>query len=284
MGKRSHARLSRRQALVAIGGAAISAGAISGASDARSQEGSKMTYVLIHPAWFGGWCWKKLTPLLRAQGHAVFTPTLTGLGERAHLARPEIGLEIHVRDITSVIEYEDLRNVILVGNSSGGMVMTGVADDMPERIAHLVFLDAFVPVDGQSMLDVIPPDRQPALEAFVRKEGDGWLLPRFAPQPWKKLVTEVWQVTQDADLDWILPRLRPTPFGHFREPVKRKNPAAEKLPRTYIRTQWPHPGLDRYAAAASEAAGWQSRRIASSHLPYITHPKELAALLLEVGG
>ena len=105
-----------------------------------------MTYVLIHPAWFGGWCWKKLTPLLRAQGHEVSTPTLTGLGERAHLARPEIGLEIHVRDITNVIEYEDLRNVILVGNSSGGMVMTGVADDMSERIAHLVFLDAFVPI------------------------------------------------------------------------------------------------------------------------------------------
>ena len=243
-----------------------------------------MTYVLIHPAWFGGWCWKKLTPLLLAHGHEVFTPTLTGLGERAHLARPEIGLEIHVRDIANVIEYEDLRNVILVGNSSGGMVITGAADHMPERIAHLVFLDAFVPTDGQSMLDVIPPDRRPALEAFVQKEGDGWLLPRFAPPPWEKLVTETWQVTENADLDWVLPRLRPTPFGHFKEPVKRKNAAAEKLPRTYIRTQWPHPGFDRYAGAASEAAGWQSRKIASSHLPYITHPSELAALLLEVAG
>ena len=284
MGECSHAGLSRREALTAIGGAAISAVAISDASNARSREGSKMTYVLIHPAWFGGWCWKKLTPLLRAQGHEVFTPTLTGLGERAHLARPEIGLEIHVRDIINVIEYEDLRNVILVGNSSGGMVITGAADHMPERIAHLVFLDAFVPTDGQSMLDVIPPDRRPALEAFVQKEGDGWLLPRFAPPPWEKLVIETWQVTEKADLDWILPRLCPTPFGHFKEPVKRKNPAAEKLPRTYIRTQWPHPGFDRYAGAASEAAGWQSRKIASSHLPYITHPSELAALLLEVAG
>jgi pimeloyl-ACP methyl ester carboxylesterase len=284
MGECSHAGLTRREALAAIGGSAISAVAIPGASNARSQEDSKMTYVLIHPAWFGGWCWKKLSPLLRAQGHEVFAPTLTGLGERAHLARPEIGLEIHVRDITSVIEYEDLHNVILVGNSSGGMVMTGVADHMPERIARLVFLDAFVPTDGQSMLDVIPPDRRPAMEAFVQKEGDGWLLPRFAPPPWEKLVPEAWQVTEGADLDWILPRLRPTPFGHFKEPVRRKNPAAENLPRTYIRTQWPHPGLDRYAAAASETAGWQSRRIASSHLPYITHPGQLAALLLEAAG
>ena len=243
-----------------------------------------MIYVLIHPAWFGGWCWKKVTPLLRAQGHEVFAPTLTGLGERAHLAKPEVGLEMHVRDVVGVIEYEDLRNVILVGNSSGGMVMTGVADRMPERIAHLVFLDAFVPSDGQSMLDVIAPDRRPALEALVQKEGEGWLLPRFAPPPWKQLVTDTWQVTEDADVDWILPRLRPTPFGHFKEPVKRGNPAAEKLPRTYIRTQWPHPGLDRYARAANETAGWQSRQIASSHLPYITHPNELASLLLEVAG
>jgi pimeloyl-ACP methyl ester carboxylesterase len=185
MRKRSHAGISRRDALAALGGATVSAIAISGASNARSREGSKMTYVLIHPAWFGGWCWKKLSPLLRAQGHEVFAPTLTGLGERAHLARPEVGLEIHVRDITNVIEYEDLHNVILVGNSSGGMVITGVADHMPERIARLVFLDAFVPMDGQSMLDVIPPDRRPALEAFVQKEGSGWLLPRFAPPPWE---------------------------------------------------------------------------------------------------
>jgi pimeloyl-ACP methyl ester carboxylesterase len=266
MGECSHAGLSRREVLAAIGGAAISAVAISGTSNARSREGNKMTYVLIHPAWFGGWCWKKLTPLLRAHGHEVFTPTLTELGERAHLARPEIGLEIHVRDIINVIEYEDLRNVILVGNSSGGMVITGVADHMPERIAHMVFLDAFVPTDGQSMLDVIPPDRRSALEGFVQKEGAGWVLPRFAPPPWEKLVAETWQVTEKTDLDWILPRLCPTPFGHFKEPVMRKNPGAEKLPRTYIRTQWPHPGFDRYVGDASEAAGWQSRKIASSHL------------------
>ena len=284
MSQCSRGRLSRREAFAAISGAAISAVAISDASNAQSREGNKMTYVLIHPAWFGGWCWKKVTPLLRAQGHEVFTPTLTGLGERAHLARPEIGLQIHVRDITNFIEYEDLRNVILVGNSSGGMVITGAADHMPERIAHIVFLDAFVPTDGQSILDVIPPDRRSALEAFVQKEGDGWLLPRFAPPPWEKLVTETWQVTEKADLEWILPRLRPTPFGHFKEPATRKNPAAEKLRRTYIRTQWPHPGFDRYAGAASGTAGWQLRKIPSSHLPFITHPGELAALLLEVAG
>ena len=243
-----------------------------------------MNFVLVHPAWFGGWCWKRLTPLLHDRGHQVFAPTLTGLGERAHLARPEVGLETNVQDIAGVLEYEDLRDVVLVGNSSGGLVITGVADRMPERIAHLVYLDAFVPKDGQSMLDVIPPDRRPLMEAFVQKEGDGWLLPRFAPPPWEKLVPETWQVTERADLAWILPRLRPTPFGHFKEPVRRKNPTAEEIRRTYIRTRWPHPGFDRYAAAAREGKGWQLREIASSHLPYITHPRELADLLLEVAG
>jgi pimeloyl-ACP methyl ester carboxylesterase len=94
------------------------------------------TFVLVHPAWFGGWCWKKVTPLLRARSHDVHTPTLTGLGERAHLACPEVGLETHIEDIANVLQYEDLRGVILIGNSSGGMVITGVADRLPERIAR----------------------------------------------------------------------------------------------------------------------------------------------------
>jgi pimeloyl-ACP methyl ester carboxylesterase len=271
--------LSRRDALVAA-----AASAVSGAANARAHGGKRMNFVLVHPAWFGGWCWRKLTPLLQGKGYQVFAPTLTGLGERAHLARPEVGLETNVQDIAGVLDFEDLRDVVLVGNSSGGMVITGVANRMPERIAHLVYLDAFVPKHGQSMLDVIPPDRRPLLEAFVQKEGDGWMLPRFAPPPWEKLVTETWQVTERADLEWILPRLRPTPFGHFKEPLRRQNAAAEKLPRTYVRTQWPHPGFDRYAAAARESADWQLREIASSHLPYITHPRELADLLLEVAG
>ena len=151
------------------------------------------TFVLVHPAWFGGWCWRKVSPVLRARGHEVFAPTLTGLGERAHLASQKVGLEMHVEDVANVLEYEDLRQVILVGNSSGGMVITGVADRMPERIAHLVYLDAFVPEDGQSMLDIIPAERRPLMEALVQKEGSGWLLPRFAPPPWEKFVPEAWR-------------------------------------------------------------------------------------------
>ena len=243
------------------------------------------TFVLVHPAWFGGWCWSKVSPILRASGRQVFTPTLTGLGERAHLASRDVGLEVHVKDVTNVLEYEDLGHVILVGNSSGGMVITGVADRMPGRIAHVIYLDAFVPEDGQSMLDIIPPERRPLMEALVRQEGDGWLLPRFAPLPWEKFVPEAWRITDEADLRWVLPRLRPTPFGHFKEPVRRSNPAAEKLPRTYIRCRaWPNASFDRYAAIARNATGWRLRELGTSHLPYITHPRELAYLLTEAAG
>ena len=137
---------------------------------------SSKTFVLVHPAWFGGWCWQKITPLLRARGYDVYTPTLTGLGERAHLARPEIGLGVHIEDVSNLLKYEDLSDVVLVGNSSAGMVITGVADQLPERIAQVVYLDAFVPQDGQTMLDIMPPDRRPLMEALVQKEGQGWLL------------------------------------------------------------------------------------------------------------
>jgi len=221
--------------------------------------------------------------LLRARGYDVYTPTLTGLGDRAHLARPEIGLNIHIEDVANLLKYEDLTGVVLVGNSSGGMVITGVADQAPELIAHVVYLDAFVPQDGQSMLDIMPPDRRPPMEALVRNEGQGWLLPRFAPLPWEKFVPEAWRITDEADLRWALPRLCPTPFGHFKEPVHRRNAAAEKLPRTYIRcVQWPNAVFDRYAETARQTPGWRYRELATSHIPYMTHPNQLADLLIEV--
>jgi pimeloyl-ACP methyl ester carboxylesterase len=111
--------------------------------------------------------------------------------------------------------------VILVGSSSAGTVITGVADSVPERISSLVYLDAFLPADGQCTLDLMPADRRQALEQFVASEGDGWLLPRFSPAPWPVIVRgEVWQVTDEADVDWLLPRLQPTPFRHFTDPLQ----------------------------------------------------------------
>jgi pimeloyl-ACP methyl ester carboxylesterase len=180
----------------------------------RRREGAALAvFVLVHPAWFGGWCWKKLVPLLEEHGHSVRTPTLTGLGERSHLAHPGIVMRTHIDDVASVLIYDDLREVILAGTSSSGAVISGVADRVPERISQLVYVDAFVPDDGQAVFDLISPQRRPAMEAMVESEGFGWLLPRYAPPPWEQVARQAWQVTDEADLRWMLPRLRPTPSG-----------------------------------------------------------------------
>ena len=158
------------------------------------------TFVLVHGAWHGGWCWRKLTPLLRAAGQEVFTPTLTGLGERAHLGSPDVGLGTHVRDVAQVLWYEDLADVVLVGHSYGGLVIGGVADQVPERLRHLVYLDAFVPEHGQSMLDLGPPERRPAMQARVAAEGDGWQLPSLQPVPWEQFVRGIYRITDPAEV------------------------------------------------------------------------------------
>ena len=179
-----------------------------------------MIFVLVHPAWFGGWCWRKVTPLLRDRGHEVYTPTLTGLGERAHLASREISLATHIEDVVNVLQFEDLHRVILIGNSSGGMVITGVADRVPKRIAQVVYLDAFVPGDGQSLVDLLPPDRRQEMENLVKVEGQGWLLPRFAPLPPEKILRDIWGVTSDDDVSWALARLRKHALPAFYRPGK----------------------------------------------------------------
>jgi len=137
------------------------------------------TFVLVHGGFHGGWCWRRVAPPLRAAGHAVYTPTLTGLGERAHLATPAIGLDTHIRDVLGVLEYEELRDVVLVGHSMAGMVVTGVAERAADRLAHLVYLDACVPRDGECHLDAegIRGAARAAFEAGAGSDG------RVAPRP-----------------------------------------------------------------------------------------------------
>ena len=138
---------------------------------------SSKTFLVCHGAWSAGWAWKKMHPLMQAAGHRLFTPSYTGLGERAHLANPSIDLETHIQDMLGVIQYEDLRDIVLLGHSYGRMVATGVADRARDRIAQLIYLDAFVPEDGQSLLDLNEPDRQRMQELV--KAGD-WRVP---PRP-----------------------------------------------------------------------------------------------------
>jgi pimeloyl-ACP methyl ester carboxylesterase len=240
------------------------------------------TFVLVHPAWHGAWCWKKVGPLLRAAGHDVFTPTLTGLGDRTHLAHPLIGPETHIQDVTNLLAYEDLNNVILLGHSNGGTLITAVGDRVPERLAHLVYLEAFVPENGQATIDLITYPRQ-VWEDRVRTEGFGWLIPSLQALPWEDFVRDVWRVTDEADRGWMVSRLGPTPFRTFTDSVCLGNPAAATLPRTYVRClHHPSPTFDRFAEQAQRTAGWRYRELASAHEPFVTMPRELVDLLVEV--
>jgi pimeloyl-ACP methyl ester carboxylesterase len=133
------------------------------------------TFLVCHGAWSAGWAWKKMHPLMQAAGHRLITPTYTGLGERAHLAHPGIDLDAHIEDMLNVIKYEDLRDIVLIGHSYGGMVATGVADRARDKVRQLIYVDAFVPQDGQSLLDLNEAARARMQE--LAKAGDGWRVP-----------------------------------------------------------------------------------------------------------
>jgi pimeloyl-ACP methyl ester carboxylesterase len=151
---------------------------------------------MVHGSCHGGWCWKKLTPLLRNDGHIVCTPTLTGLGERTHLVSRDIDLYTHILDIVQVFEYEELDEEILVGHSYGGMVIGGVADKIPHKIKHLVYLDGYIPQDNKSAFDIIPGLETIYKERALREEGKEWLVVSYEP--------EVWGVTDPVDCSYIL--------------------------------------------------------------------------------
>jgi pimeloyl-ACP methyl ester carboxylesterase len=140
------------------------------------------TFVVAHGAWSAGWAWKKMRPLMRAAGHDLWTPTYTGLGERAHLGHADVSLDTHIQDIVAVLEIEDLNDVILIGHSYGGMVATGVADRARARIKHLVYLDAFAPTDGQAVFDLVPPDIAAKMRAGAEASASGFGIPS-SPMP-----------------------------------------------------------------------------------------------------
>ena len=136
--------------------------------------------VLVHGGTSGGWAWKPIASKLREEGHEVYTPTLTGLGERVHLLTREIGLETQITDIVNVLIYEDLHDVVLIGHSVAGMIITGVADQVPEKISRLIYLDAFLPENGESTSDLMVPEWRKVADHMIQTQGDGWLYPVIA--------------------------------------------------------------------------------------------------------
>lgn len=233
------------------------------------------TFVLVHGAWGGAHGFHLLRPRLRAAGHDVVTPSLTGIGERAHLAGPWVDLSVHVRDVVNAVLYEDLREIVLLGFSYGGMVVTGALEEIGDRVRDLVYLDAFVPDDGRSVVSLAP-----ALAAIVPAPGaDGLGAPWLVPAPER-------HYDDPAEAAWSGPRRSPQPVRTFTEPARLTRPVEEwPLRRTYLRAVREDVTGGAFAAAAARArrsAAWRYVEIDSTHLVPQNRPDELARILLDL--
>jgi len=232
------------------------------------------TFVLVHGAWHGGWCWRFVAPMLRRAGHEVFTPTLTGLGERAHLARPGIDLDLHVQDVAAVLEMEDLRDVVLLGHSYGGMVITGTAERCPERIRRLIYLDAFVPQNGECLLDCLER-AVPERAAGFRKEGEQF--GSIAPPP-----VALWGHVKPETIGFVKPRETRHPFGCFTQRLRMTSEKARALPRTFVYCSSPATGaFDQFAAKYRNDPAWRFHELKTGHDCMILVPEQVAAILLQ---
>jgi pimeloyl-ACP methyl ester carboxylesterase len=223
-------------------------------------------FVLVQGAWMGGWYWRSVAQRLHQKGHDVFAPTLTGLGERSHLLNAGITLDTHIADIVNVIKYEELSDVILVGHSYGGMVITGVADAMPDKIAALVYLDAFVPESGQALLNLVPPGgRGPELN------GD-----TVTPLPAAAFGASP-QVAAYVDA-----RTSPQPVGTFTQPLKLSGGIDRVKKKIYIYANAPAPTtFTQFYDKLKADPDWTVRTLPCTHLVQIDMPDELTALLLQ---
>ena len=230
-----------------------------------------MNFVLVHGAWHGGWCWRQVAATLRAAGHQVFTPTMTGLGERAHLLDAQVGMSTFIDDICAVIRAEELSDVVLVGHSFGGPVITGVADRMPQHLQQLIYLDALIVQNGESALSILPPAVQVERSRTMDVEG----LRIAIPAPDKFGVTEPQQVA------WLQRQLTPHPLKAYTEPLLLQHPFGNGLDKTYIAVTDPwYPPLAGLRDWIQSKSDWQWRELVAGHDAMLTSPDALASLLM----
>jgi pimeloyl-ACP methyl ester carboxylesterase len=232
------------------------------------------TFVLVHGSHGGSWIWQKLTPLLRAAGHEVYTPGLTGLSDRAHLLACGVDLTTHITDVASLLVYEDLKEVVLVGNSYAGMVITGVATKVPERLRRLVYLDAYLPDVGQSEEELWPAEMRAAIladEAAARGL-------RQPPPP------ALFGITDPELAAWVQARWTAHPLATYTQPVPPDNAMSAALPRVYVHFTAGVVSTPLFApfAAKARARGWTVYELAADHVAMLTTPREVAALLLKI--
>ncbi len=230
-------------------------------------------YVLVHGAWHGSWCWKRVRRALQARGHEVFTPTLTGLGERSHLLSPQVDLETHIDDVANLIRWEELSNVVLCGHSYAGCVISGVADRIADRIGALVYLDAFVLEDGQSLNDTLPPALRNARYELAKQVGEGWKLP---PTP-----AETFNVNA-RDRDWVNRQCTMQPLATFEQRIHLTGEIDRIKNLTFIHASgWKNAHLAPYYEK-TKAKGWKTLAMPCGHDVMLDQPEELTEALLGI--
>jgi pimeloyl-ACP methyl ester carboxylesterase len=231
------------------------------------------TFVLVHGAWHGGWCWQRVADQLRSAGHMVFTPTLTGLGERSHLLRAGIELKTHIADVVNVMKWERLDDVVLCGHSYGGFIISGVAEQMASAIRSIVFLDAFVPRNGEAVLDLTGPAVQEGVRAALQR-GDIAIPPRAAAA----------FGVNAADRAWVDSLCGPQPIATFTDKTALTGARDRIARKAYIRAaSYANPGFDRALAVAQSDASWRTYGVPCGHDVMVDMPERLTEILLEAG-
>jgi pimeloyl-ACP methyl ester carboxylesterase len=228
------------------------------------------TFVLVHGAWHGGWCWRRVADRLRRNGHIVFTPTLTGLGERSHLMRPDIDLDTHIADVLNVIKWERLNDVVLCGHSYGGFIISGVAEQIAAAIRSIVFLDAFFPSDGDTVQHLTGHAVQDAVRAALR-QGDTGVPPRSAA---------AFDVNE-ADRDWVDSLCVPQPIATFTSAIGLTGAREQIARKTYIRAKgYNSPAFDRAFATVQSDPSWRCCQMPCGHDAMVDMPDRLSELLV----
>jgi pimeloyl-ACP methyl ester carboxylesterase len=229
------------------------------------------TFILVHGAWHGGWCWRRVADRLRGGGHTVFTPTLTGLGERSHLLGPGIGLDTHIADVVNAFTWEGLSDVVLCGHSYGGFIISGVAEKIAPAIRSIVFLDAFMPRDGESVRDLTGPAVRETIDAALQR-GDLGLAPRSA---------EAFGVNP-ADRAWVDRLCVPQPIATVTDKIRLTGAAGRIARKTYVRAaSYANPGFDRALATIKSDPSWRTYEVACGHDVMVDAPERLCEILLE---
>lgn len=264
--------MERRDVLKGAAAAGLAATVAGTATDASAQTAGR-TFVLVHGAWHGGWCWTRVASRLRAAGHSVFTPTQTGLGERKHLLSKDITLDTFTKDIANLIEAEELSDLVLVGHSFGGLAISGVADLMPQRIRRLVYLDSLIVEGGKTPFDAFPADIVAGRKKAAEETSGGLSLP--VPQP------SAFGVTDAKDAEWVKRRMTPHPFGTYTSSLNIKGPVGNNLPRTYVACTNPiYAALEGVRQWVKAQQGWRWQEIACGHDAMVIAPDELTRLLV----